>query len=173
MIEDVKADLQAQFGEGEWVLNYSNDQFFFNRPLMRERNVDLDAAQRRIQLLCQTYEGVSMAITGSDLTSGNASNDPIVEKIRNGWSANASGDVMIVTQPGWIKYGMAGTTHGSPFPYDTHVPCIFYGWHVPSGITYERTYIQDIAPTVAALIHSPMPNACTGRPIQAVLQHME
>lgn len=170
MIEDVKADLQAQFGEGEWVLNYSNDQFFFNRPLMRERNVDLDAAQRRIQLLCQTYEGVSMAITGCDLTSGNASNDPIVEKIRNGWSANASGDVMIVTQPGWIKYGMAGTTHGSPFPYDTHVPCIFYGWNVPSGITYERTYIQDIAPTVAALIHSPMPNACTGRPIQAVLQ---
>ena len=169
MIEDVKADLNAFYGEGDWVLSYSNDQFFFNRPLMRERGVDLDEAQRRIQLLCQDYEGVTMAITGHDLTSGNTAGDPIAEKVRNGWSASASGDVMIIIQPGWIKYGLAGTTHGSPFPYDTHVPCIFYGWHVPTGITYERTYIQDIAPTVAALIHSPMPNACTGKPIQAVL----
>lgn len=170
MIEDVKADLKAQYGDEQWILSYSNDQFFFNRPLMRERSIDLDEAQRRIQLLCQQYEGVSMAVTGYDLTSGNTAGDPILEKIRNGWVASASGDVIVVIQPGWIKYGLAGTTHGSPFPYDTHVPCIFYGWHVPKGITYERTYIQDIAPTVAALIHSPMPNACTGRPIQAVLK---
>ena len=46
------------------------------------------------------------------------------------------------------------------------MPLLFYGWHVPAGITYERTYIRDIAPTVAALIHSPMPNATTGRPIE-------
>ncbi len=169
MIEDINADLNEHYGMGDWVLNYSNDQFFFNRPLMRERGVDLDEAQRRIQLICQTYEGVTMAITGHDLTSGNTAGDPIVEKVRNGWSANASGDVMIVIDPGWIKYGLTGTTHGSPFPYDTHVPCIFYGWHIPSGITYERTNIKDIAPTIAALIHSPMPNACTGKPIQAVL----
>ena len=170
MIEDVKAVLNELYGEEKWLLSYSNDQFFFNRPLMRERGVDLDEVQRKVQLRCQSYEGVSMAITGHDLTSGNTAGDPIVERVRNGWSANSSGDVMIVTQPGWIQYGLTGTTHGSPFPYDTHVPCLFYGWRVPKGITYERTYIQDIAPTVAALIHSPMPNACTGRPIQAVLQ---
>ena len=87
----------------------------------------------------------------------------ILERLRNGWSASASGDVIIVPKPGWIQYSRSGTTHGSPFAYDTHVPLLFYGWHVPAGITYERTHIRDIAPTVAALIHSPMPNA-TGAP---------
>jgi arylsulfatase A-like enzyme len=112
------------------------------------------------------YEGVLTAVTGTDLVRGNTSNDEFLERLRNGWSASASGDVVIVPKPGWIQYSRSGTTHGSPFAYDTHVPLLFYGWHVPAGITYERTYIRDIAPTVAALIHSPMPNATTGRPIE-------
>ena len=166
LIDDAKADLTATYGEGEWVLNYSNDQFFLNRPLIRERGLDLEAMQQRVQALALEYEGVFTAVTGTGLLRGNTSNDEILERLRNGWSASASGDVIIVPKPGWIQYSRSGTTHGSPFAYDTHVPLLFYGWHVPSGITYERTYIRDIAPTVAALIHSPMPNATTGRPIE-------
>ena len=166
LIDDAKADLAATYGDGEWVLNYSNDQFFLNRPLIRERGLDLEAMQHRIQALALDYEGVFAAVTGTDLVRGNTSNDEFLERLRNGWTASASGDVMIVPKPGWIQYSRSGTTHGSPFSYDTHVPLLFYGWHVPTGITYERTYIRDIAPTVAALIHSPLPNASTGRPIE-------
>ena len=170
MIDDVKADLSRTYGEEEWVLNYSNDQFFLNRPLILEKGLDLGAVQRRIQMLCQTYPGVLMVATAQDLTAGQFGHDEVLSRIHAGWSAHQSGDVIIIPEPGWIQYGYQGTTHGSPFPYDTHVPCLFYGWHVPIGITYERTYIRDIAPTVSALIHTPMPNASTGRPIQAVLQ---
>ena len=166
LIDDAKADLAVAYGEGEWVLNYSNDQFFLNRPLIRERGLNLEAMQQRVQALALEYEGVFTAVTGTDLVRGNTSNDEILERLRNGWSASASGDVIIVSKPGWIQYSRSGTTHGSPFAYDTHVPLLFYGWHVPAGITYERTYIRDIAPSVAALIHSPMPNATTGRPIE-------
>ncbi len=166
LIDDAKADLAATYGEGEWVLNYSNDQFFLNHPLIRERGLDLEAMQQRVQALALDYEGVFAAVTGTDLVRGNTANDEILERLRSGWSASASGDVIIVPKPGWIQYSRSGTTHGSPFAYDTHVPLLFYGWHVPAGITYERTYIRDIAPTVAALIHSPMPNATTGRPIE-------
>jgi len=170
MIDDVKADLAATYGEGEWVLNYSNDQFFLNRPLIQERGLDRWEMQRRIQRLAPNYPGVLMAVTGEDLLHGNPMGDEVIDRLRMGWSAHASGDVMIVTKPGWIQYSLSGTTHGSPFAYDTHVPCIFYGWHVPAGITYQKTYIRDIAPTVAALIHSPLPNAATGQPIPALFE---
>ena len=109
-------------------------------------------------------------VTGTDLVRGNAYADDVVERVRNGWSPAASGDVIVIPKPGWIQYSRSGTTHGSPFAYDTHVPLLFYGWHVPAGITYERTHIRDIAPTVSALIHSPMPNASTGRPIEDLLE---
>ncbi|MFZ9055426.1 MAG: alkaline phosphatase PafA [Flavobacteriales bacterium] len=170
MIDDVKADLTQAYGEGEWVLNYSNDQFFLNRPLIAERGLDRWEMQRRIQRFVNTYPGVMMAVTGEDLTTGAIAGDEILDRLRMGWSGSASGDVMVVTKPGWIQYSRSGTTHGSPYVYDTHVPCIFYGWNVPVGITYERTYIRDIAPTVAGLIHCPLPNATTGRPIPALFE---
>ena len=170
MIDDVKADLTQAYGEGEWVLNYSNDQFFLNRPLIAERGLDRWEMQRRIQRFVNTYPGVMMAVTGEDLTTGAIVGDEILDRLRMGWSGSASGDVMVVTKPGWIQYSRSGTTHGSPYVYDTHVPCIFYGWNVPVGITYERTYIRDIAPTVAGLIHCPLPNATTGRPIPALFE---
>ena len=55
----------------KWVLNYSNDQFFLNRPLIRERGLDLEAMQQRVQALALDYEGVFTAVTGTDFVRGN------------------------------------------------------------------------------------------------------
>lgn len=170
LIDAVNADLLARYGEGNWVLRYDNDQFYLNRPLIRENNLDLMEVQNRVQSLCLEEPGVLMAPTTSQLESGGGGMDDIAERLHYGLHSAASGDVIVVPLPGWINYGLTGTTHGSPFAYDTHVPCIFYGWGVQVGVTYERTYIRDIVPTIAALIHCPLPNACTGRPITSVIR---
>ena len=69
-----------------------------------------------------------------------------------------------------MNYGRTGTTHGSPFAYDTHVPCLFYGAGIEAGFTHERTYIRDIAPTISTLVKVPYPNGCTGSPIHQALK---
>ena len=79
---------------------------------------------------------------------------------------------MLVPHPGWIDYSPTGTTHGSAFPQDTHVPALFLGAGVPHGETYDRTFIRDIAPTVAQIMDSPYPNGTTGRPIADLLNAM-
>ncbi|MFM7728903.1 MAG: alkaline phosphatase family protein, partial [Flavobacteriales bacterium] len=81
-----------------------------------------------------------------------------------------SGDVVYVLDPAYIEYGMTGTTHGSPFSYDTHVPAIFFGYGVERGETYARQAITDIAPTVSMLSGIPLPDACTGNPIEPVIR---
>ena len=78
--------------------------------------------------------------------------------------------MFLVPQPGWIDYGRTGTTHGSAYPQDTHVPALFLGAGVAHGETHARTYIRDIAPTVAQLMRSPYPNGATGEPIVDVLK---
>ena len=171
MIDNVELALANRYGEGQWMLRYDNNQFILNRPLIREKGLDLAAMQTFVQGVCLETPGVLMAPTAHDIAHSGSSSDDIMERLRMGYHSAFSGDVLVVPEPGWIKYGPSGTDHGSPFPYDTHVPCVFYGWHVPKGITYERTHIRDIAPTVAGMIHTPLPNASTGRPIQAVLRH--
>ena len=51
------------------------------------------------------------------------------------------------------------------YNYDTHVPLIFYGWHIPHKKINAPVYVIDIAPTIANLTGINEPNACIGIPI--------
>jgi hypothetical protein len=75
-----------------------------------------------------------------------------------------------VLNPATISYSRTGSTHGSGFNYDTHVPLLFYGNGIQKGESLQRTEITDIAPTISVLLGISFPNGATGNPIQAVLQ---
>jgi hypothetical protein len=65
-------------------------------------------------------------------------------------------------------YQKTGTTHGSPYIDDAHVPMIFYGWHIQHGSSGSEESITNIAPTVADLLHISSPNGCTGHPLTQI-----
>jgi predicted AlkP superfamily pyrophosphatase or phosphodiesterase len=163
--QEVRAALDSLLGPGRWLLNFSNNQFFLDRMAIVEAGGELAQIEEWIALLALEDPQVFTAVTAHELEAG-GSGDDFSDRLVYGQNRKRSGEVTVVPLPGWIKYGRTGTTHGSPFPYDTHVPCLFYGWGISPGITYERTHIRDIAPTVAHLIHSPLPNAAMGRPIE-------
>lgn len=56
-----------------------------------------------------------------------------------------------------------GTTHGSPYWYDRHVPMILLGPGVTPGRSDEAAYTVDFAPTLAALAGIPVPDDLDGR----------
>jgi predicted AlkP superfamily pyrophosphatase or phosphodiesterase len=99
-------------------------------------------------------------------------NSKIKDMLVNGYYPRRSGDIQIVLQPGWMENytGMAGTTHGLWNPYDAHIPLVWYGWGIKHGKTNRETYITDIAPTLAALLHIQMPSGCIGKVIEDVIK---
>jgi len=56
-----------------------------------------------------------------------------------------------------------GTTHGSAFDYDTHVPVIFMGPGIKAGRFDETIAVNDIAPTLATLLGIATPSGSAGR----------
>jgi phosphopentomutase len=62
-----------------------------------------------------------------------------------------------------------GTSHGSAFNYDTHVPLIWYGKGVKSGEVFRKINIADIAATLTHLLYLQRTGAMTGEPILEVL----
>ncbi|MDT8342311.1 MAG: alkaline phosphatase family protein [Longimicrobiales bacterium] len=56
-----------------------------------------------------------------------------------------------------------GTTHGSPWWHDRHVPLMVMGPGVPPGASAEAAYTTDLAPTLAALAGIPFPEEVEGR----------
>ena len=50
-----------------------------------------------------------------------------------------------------------GTTHGSPHPYDTHVPLLLYGPGIPQGVFSEPVTPQATAAILARSLGIPPP----------------
>jgi bisphosphoglycerate-independent phosphoglycerate mutase (AlkP superfamily) len=88
-------------------------------------------------------------------------------KVIRGYHPKRSGDLVVVLESGWYGAGrVQGTTHGSPYTYDTHVPILFYGHGIKKGFSVKPHSITDIAPTLSILLNIKFPSGCTGEPIE-------
>lgn len=161
MLEDT---LAKKYGAGDWILNESNQNVFLNRKLIASKKLSLKEVQYEVATMALDLPEVHMSFTASDLAQFRGG-DQVKSMIQNGFDTQRSGDVIYVLKPGYIEYGMTGTTHGSPFAYDSHVPAIFFGAGVKRGETFQKYSITDIAPTVSMMSGLPLPDACTGVPI--------
>ena len=92
------------------------------------------------------------------------------ETIINGYNTKRSGDIQLAYEPAVLENRPLGTTHGSFYNYDTHIPLLWYGWGIHPGHDYSPTYMTDIAATLAALLHIQEPNGSIGRPIEGILK---
>jgi hypothetical protein len=53
------------------------------------------------------------------------------------------GDLAVILRPHLLLSGFDnGTTHGTPYPYDTHVPLLVYGPGILKGVHEERVVPQ-------------------------------
>jgi predicted AlkP superfamily pyrophosphatase or phosphodiesterase len=67
--------------------------------------------------------------------------------------------------PGILGNERTGTTHGSPYGYDRHVPMIFMGPGIRAGRVDDRASTVDFAPTLAREIGVRHPTNLNGRPL--------
>jgi arylsulfatase A-like enzyme len=86
--------------------------------------------------------------------------------ILNGFNPFRSGDLVFDLTMGYLTGTYhEGTSHGTSFDYDTHVPLIFYGWKVKPGESNTQVFVEDIAPTITNLIQIQEPNGTLGIPL--------
>lgn len=163
MNADLKAYLKQMYGDS-LVLSMSNQQVFLNHKVIEDKKLVLQQVEEDAAAFLQKMEGVSEVITAATMntTSFTEGSRYLMQK---GYNAKRSGDVLINYMPAWVDYQRTGTTHGSPYSYDTHVPLIFYGWNIKQGSSAEQVYITDIAATLAMMLNIQFPNGCTGKPI--------
>ncbi|HSG50348.1 MAG TPA: alkaline phosphatase family protein, partial [Longimicrobiales bacterium] len=55
-----------------------------------------------------------------------------------------------------------GSTHGSPYLYDRHVPFVLFGAGIAPGASDVRASANDAAPTLAAILGVPIPDDLDG-----------
>jgi hypothetical protein len=157
--------LATKHGPGEWVRFFSGHAVVLDRATLAAARADFAAVAEDARRLLLEEPAIAAAYTRAQLESGSAAGQPHFDAVRRTWHREISGDVEFVLRPYWIFSSRStGTTHGSPHPYDTHVPLAFYGpaWIAP-GRREGRVELADLAPTLAALLAIPPPAASEGR----------
>ena len=163
--QKLNSKLSSSFGKGQWVLHYDNLQFWLNNNLIEEKQVDRDKLTGKAIEWLKKLPGVYSAFNAAHLLQLSTSNEQIDQLVK-GYSPLRSGDIILVLQPGWFDAPYAkdgGTTHGSGYTYDTHIPLIFMGGSIQPGSSATPVEVTDIAATLSDIMHIGKTNACIGK----------
>ena len=160
--------LKAKYGVPDLIKNISNNQVFLNQERILSLELTLEEVQKFVVSKIIDYPFVSSAYTAATMQSTYFQSG-LSMLLQNGYNQKLSGDVLFTLQPGVIVYGPKGTTHGSGYTYDTHVPLLFYGNGINQGKYYQSTKVTDIAPTISALLGISFPSGTTGAVIEKVI----
>ena len=160
----INSQFKSTYGIDSIVENYSNSQLKIAQNMIQKHRLNPDYIQEKIIQIIKGFSGVKEVLVTKDLKEGTSSN--MAQKVINGYFEGRSGDLYIILKPGWIHDRVRGTTHGSGYSYDTHVPLIFMGAGVKNGSSNQMVNITDIAPTISTLINVSFPNGTTGKPLR-------
>ena len=166
-ITDLDKILNEKFGTRRLIAGNYNHQLYLNHPLIDSMKLDEKAIKEAIIKYLVPQPEISQ-VFALDKMMEVPLNSKLRDMVANGYNQQLSGDIEIIEKPGYMEGGPTGTTHGSWNPYDSHIPLLFYGWHVTPGKTNRETYMTDIASTLAAMLHIQMPSGCIGHVIEEV-----
>lgn len=158
--------LSAKFGSSKWSVGKAGEQIFLNPTLLAKhpgsavRETAADAI-RNIPHVFRVY-------TRDQLLKGEVGPDKIGRSVANGYNSARGGDLVVILDPYYL-YGATGTSHSSPFGYDTHVPLIIMGAGVKPGKYHHAAAVNDLAPTLSTILEVEVPAGSMGRVLTEAL----
>ncbi len=169
VLQTIQSALVDKYGAGQWVLAMPEVLPYLNYALIQEKKLDRAEVEKTAAEAVLALPHIFRVYTGEDILSGRVQQDSISASIMNGYYQKRSGDLLIIPDPYYL-FEAHGTSHGTPFNYDTHVPLIFMGPGVRPGVYNGRVVMNDIAATLSAMLDIEEPSGSIGRALTEMIQ---
>jgi predicted AlkP superfamily pyrophosphatase or phosphodiesterase len=139
------------------VVGVTDSELYFAPGVYEQLKADPGAMQAVIDAI-QEAPGVARVYKREEVEDRPITDNPIRRAFATSYFPWRSGDLIVVPKMYWpVDYPMpgkqrsGGTTHGTPYYYDQHVPLLLMGWGIQTGEYYGTVTPADIAPTLASL----------------------
>ncbi|HEU4845654.1 MAG TPA: alkaline phosphatase family protein [Burkholderiaceae bacterium] len=172
LIAALNRHLEAQYKVGQLVIAWSLPNVHLDYALIDKSGLRREEVENTAARFVRDQAGVAEVYTRTQFDNGAVAGTRIATLMRRAWNREASGDLMVVTKPYWyFGTGSTGTSHGSPYAYDTNVPLMLMGkrWIKP-GYYGQYAEVVDLAPTLANLLQVRPPAAAEGRVLTETLR---
>lgn len=168
LFEPIQQALTARFGEGKWILATAGSSPYLNYALMDTLKLDPVDVRRVAAEAAMKVPHVTRVYTRDQLLRGDVPDDRIGSRVLRGFNAQRSGDLEIILEPFWMRQAQ-GTTHGTVYNYDAHIPLILMGRRVKPGEYSAPAALNDLAPTLATILGVALPAGSSGRVLSEAL----
>ena len=159
----IEDEITETYGHNIFVRDWIH--YFFDLETLKKRNVPLSEPASIIKKYLLRVEGIKQVFTKREIMEGD-STDKIMFRLQKMIHPELSPDVVTLVSPGYLFRTPHGTSHGTPYDYDTHVPLIISRTGRASKQISERSKSVDIAPTIAKMLGIEIPVYCDGVPLK-------
>jgi hypothetical protein len=161
--------LVKRYGPGKWLLPAPAYTPYLNLELVHTKKLNLAEVEQTIAETALAQPHIARAYTHADLEAGRIQRDNIGNAVSVSFFGPRSADVYIIPEPYYL-FDAAGTSHGTPYDYDNHVPLIFMGGAIKPGRYTAPVTINDVAPTLSELLGIERPSGSFGRVLGQILK---
>jgi len=161
--------LVKRFGPGKWLVPGPASNAYLNLELIQTKKLDPAEVERAAAQAAASAEHVARVYTRSQILSGQVQQDAIGRAMSLGFFGPRSGDLMILQEPYYL-FDATGTSHGTPYDYDNHIPVIFFGSGIKPGNYWGKIAMNDVAPTLSAMLGVETPSGSIGRVLTELFQ---
>lgn len=160
----LNAYLSAKYGNGAYIDQYSNCQFYVSKALLEEKGLEYGKITEDARDFLVKMSGVEEAFTLNDLVSPTIRQ---LENLRRAIDPKSSGDIIITFNPGWK------IIDDSRFPSIEEVnktdiyssPAFIMGPELNPKIFEQSVDAAALAPTIAGILRIRPPNSAVSKPL--------
>jgi Type I phosphodiesterase / nucleotide pyrophosphatase len=174
----VERALRARFGTPRrpgfmdrpvWVMHHALPWVHLNLAGLEDKNIPVEDAEDVAKAAVEQVSGVVRVLTRRELQRQRT--ERVHSRAELSFYPERSGNIYYVLAPYLVPGEQeTGTTHGSPWAYDTHVPLLWFGEGIAPGTHGGAVSVADIAPTLARLLEIDTPADSHGRVLQEMLR---
>ena len=158
--------LDAAYGTlpaGELWLTRDNLAYHLRPAALAAKKISAHDAALVLKAAFLALPTIAEAYTRDELLADPPEGNSVLAMTRRAYHDGRGRDLLLITKPYHFLARNSGSTHGLPYEYDTHVPIVWFGAGVPQSVRAEAIGVEDIAPTLSALLGLPSPPLAHGR----------
>jgi hypothetical protein len=154
--------LDNAFGSDDWVAPYNDPGVTFRPSTLKKHNVSVANAQHVAASAVRLVPGVAEVFTSLQLLSGQVPPIAVARAAAATSDLRRGPDLVVIPKPYWYlsrEMHQHAAMHGTPYPYDTHVPVFFYGPGIAAERHSEHVHVTGVATTISNYLGVTAPSA--------------
>lgn len=163
-VHDLNQVINKKYGIAKSVLSLHTPNIFLNDPVLKKLPAEKkDALLQDLVAEVKKLPGVLNVWTYDELMNTYYAPDRFEAWYKNQLFPGRSGAIIFQPLP-YYQYTKknTGTTHETPYEFNTHIPLIFYQKNrFKPHTVFEKVWILQVANTIAQLLGVPKPSAST------------